>query len=60
MDEMLKVGKRFLDLTDEEKREYAGKQVLDSIICGKHLQREFLKVHAHPHFHAPDKPANIG
>ncbi|RVW65531.1 hypothetical protein CK203_022215 [Vitis vinifera] len=22
--------------------------------------REFLKVHAHPHFHAPDKPADIG
>ncbi|CBI19215.3 unnamed protein product, partial [Vitis vinifera] len=44
MDEMLKVGKRFFDLTDEEKREYAGKQVLDSIICGKHLQREFLKM----------------
>lgn len=34
MDEMLNVSERFFDLTEEETKEYAGKELFDPIRCG--------------------------
>jgi isopenicillin N synthase-like dioxygenase len=60
----------FFDLTEEEKREFEGKNVLDTIRCGTSFNtsfdkvffwRDFLKViiqHPH-HLHFPDKPAGF-
>jgi isopenicillin N synthase-like dioxygenase len=56
----------FFNLTEEEKREFGGKHVLDSIRCGTSFHasvdkvlfwRDFLKVFVHPQFHSPTKPA---
>jgi len=56
----------FFNLTEEEKREFGGKHVLDSIRCGTSFNasvdkvlfwRDFLKVFVHPQFHSPTKPA---
>lgn len=67
-DEMLKSSEGFFELTEEEKREYAGKKVLDPIRCGTSFNetvdntfcwRDYLKVHVHPHFHAPNKPVGF-
>ncbi|XP_077213203.1 2-oxoglutarate-dependent dioxygenase 19-like isoform X2 [Tasmannia lanceolata] len=65
---MLDACHAFFDLTDEEKREYAGKHVLDPIRCGTSFNasvekifywRDYLKVFVHPVFHSPDKPAGF-
>ncbi|XP_059448402.1 2-oxoglutarate-dependent dioxygenase 19-like [Corylus avellana] len=60
----------FFDLTEEEKREFEGKNVLDTIRCGTSFNtsldkvffwRDFLKViiqHPH-HLHFPNKPAGF-
>ncbi|KAJ4964978.1 hypothetical protein NE237_016827 [Protea cynaroides] len=64
-EEMLEACQRFFDLTEEEKREYADKHVLDPIRCGTSFNasvekvffwRDFLKVFVHPEFHSPVKP----
>ncbi|XP_043707906.1 2-oxoglutarate-dependent dioxygenase 19-like isoform X2 [Telopea speciosissima] len=64
-EEMLNACQRFFDLTEEEKREYAGKHVTDPIRCGTSFNasvekvffwRDFLKVFVHPEFHSPGKP----
>ena len=58
----------FFNLTEEEKREYGGKHVLDSIRCGTSINasvdkvlfwRDFLKFFVHPQFHSPSKPAGF-
>lgn len=58
----------FFNLTEEEKREYQGKHVLDPIRCGTSFNasvdrvlfwRDFLKVFIHPQFHSPMKPAGF-
>ncbi|KAK9270918.1 hypothetical protein L1049_026505 [Liquidambar formosana] len=68
-DEMVKVCQSFFDLTEEEKREYAGKQLLDPVRWGTSFNvnvdktlfwRDYLKVHVHPHFHAPHLPTEFG
>ncbi|KAK2971803.1 hypothetical protein RJ640_018492, partial [Escallonia rubra] len=55
----------FFYLTEEEKREFEGKDVLDPIRCGTSFNaqkekvffwRDFLKVLVHPQFHFPSKP----
>ncbi|XP_030464946.2 2-oxoglutarate-dependent dioxygenase 19-like [Syzygium oleosum] len=60
--------KRFFDLTEEEKREFQGKHVLDPIRCGTSFNpsvdkvffwRDFLKVKVHPEFHFPTKPEGL-
>ncbi|KAM7479009.1 hypothetical protein LguiA_027222 [Lonicera macranthoides] len=58
----------FFNLTDEEKLEFEGKDVLDPIRCGTSFNatkekvffwRDFLKVLVHPHFHFPNKPTGF-
>ncbi|XP_021891119.1 protein DMR6-LIKE OXYGENASE 2-like [Carica papaya] len=58
----------FFDLTEEEKREYAGKKLFDPIRYGSSfnenvdqtfLWRDYLKIHVHPHFNAPKKPSGF-
>jgi hypothetical protein len=55
----------FFNLTEEEKREYGGKQMLDPIRCGTSFNtsvdkvlywRDFLRIVVHPQFHSPTKP----
>ncbi|XP_039174278.1 protein DMR6-LIKE OXYGENASE 2 isoform X2 [Eucalyptus grandis] len=55
----------FFDLTEEEKREFEGKHVLDGIRWGTSFNtsvdkvffwRDYLKVRVHPEFHCPSKP----
>ncbi|XVE60549.1 hypothetical protein DITRI_Ditri05aG0137700 [Diplodiscus trichospermus] len=64
-EEMLRETERFFDLTREEKQQYTGKKLFDPIRCGTSfntkvdttlLWRDYLKIHVHPHFNAPDKP----
>ncbi|KAJ1396087.1 Oxoglutarate/iron-dependent dioxygenase [Sesbania bispinosa] len=64
-DEVLKASQSFFDLTEEEKREFAGGKLFDPIRCGTSFNamvdktlfwRDYLKCHVHPHFHAPSKP----
>lgn len=69
MEEMGKACEGFFDLTEEEKREYAGKQLFDPIRAGTSfnvvvdgnafLWRDFLKIHVHPVFHAPSNPPHF-
>lgn len=65
MNEMMSECERFFNLTDEEKKEFAGKDVLDPIRCGTSFNtsvekvfcwRDFLKIFVHPQFHSPNKP----
>ncbi|XP_058096956.1 2-oxoglutarate-dependent dioxygenase 19-like [Magnolia sinica] len=65
---MLDACQAFFDLSETEKREYAGKHVLDPIRCGTSFNptvdkvlywRDYLKVFMHPAFHSPDKPAGF-
>lgn len=65
-EEMLGACQSFFDLTEEAKLEYAGKSLFDPIRIGTSFNitvdkqlfwRDYLKVHVHPHFHAPHKPA---
>lgn len=55
----------FFNMTEEEKKEFEGKNVLDPIRCGTSFNtskekvffwRDYLKVFVHPHFHSPCKP----
>jgi isopenicillin N synthase-like dioxygenase len=65
MKAMIDACRGFFDLTEEEKREYEGKDVLDPIRCGTSVNtsvenvffwRDFLKIAVHPKFHSPNKP----
>ncbi|XP_031285646.1 protein DMR6-LIKE OXYGENASE 2-like isoform X1 [Pistacia vera] len=65
---MMDTCKRFFDLTEEEKREFEGKAVLDPIRYGTSFNasvdkvlfwRDFLKVFVHPQFHSPAKPSEF-
>ncbi|XWS21452.1 hypothetical protein CRYUN_Cryun30bG0055900 [Craigia yunnanensis] len=67
-DEMMRKTESFFDLTREEKRQYTGKKLFDPIRCGTSfnpkvdkalLWRDYLKVHVHPHFNAPNKPSGF-
>lgn len=67
-DEVLRVSQNFFDLTEEEKRAYGGGKLFDPIRCGTSFNvnvdktlfwRDYLKVHVHPHFHAPFKPRDF-
>ncbi|KAK4252784.1 hypothetical protein QN277_014327 [Acacia crassicarpa] len=60
--------KGFFDLSDEEKREFQGKNIFDPIRCGSsfntaaekvHCWRDFFKVFVHPDFHFPHKPSGF-
>lgn len=57
--------KGFFDLSEEEKRQFDGKDVMDPIKCGTSVNssienvlfwRDYLKTHVHPEFHFPNKP----
>ncbi|KAK3420159.1 hypothetical protein EUGRSUZ_G00956 [Eucalyptus grandis] len=59
---------RFFDLTDEEKSDFQGKNLLNPIICGTSINtsvdkvlfwRDYLKVKVHPEFHCPTKPEGL-
>ncbi|KAE8666783.1 putative ENTH/ANTH/VHS superfamily protein [Hibiscus syriacus] len=67
-DEMMRGTESFFDLRGEEKRQYAGKKLFDPIRCGTSfnpnvdktlLWRDYLKIHVHPHFNAPNKPSGF-
>lgn len=58
----------FFNLKEEEKQEYAGKDVMDPIRYGTSFNasmdkvlfwRDFLKIVVHPEFHSPDKPVGF-
>ncbi|XVF64843.1 hypothetical protein PTKIN_Ptkin09bG0199100 [Pterospermum kingtungense] len=64
-DEVIRKTESFFDLTKEEKRQYTGKKLFDPIRYGTSfnpevdktlLWRDYLKLHVHPHFNAPNKP----
>lgn len=68
MEMMMDACQRFFNLTEDEKREFAGKHVLDPIRCGTSFNasvekvffwRDFLKVFVHPEFHSPKKPTGF-
>ncbi|XP_077213202.1 2-oxoglutarate-dependent dioxygenase 19-like isoform X1 [Tasmannia lanceolata] len=68
MERILDACHDFFDLTEEEKREYVGKHVLDPIRYGTSFNpavekvfywRDFIKIFVHPVFHSPDKPASF-
>ncbi|KAI4299128.1 hypothetical protein L6164_032618 [Bauhinia variegata] len=65
---MMEGIKGFFDMSDEEKREFQGKNVFDTIRCGSSFNtatekvncwRDFLKAFVHPEFHCPHKPAGF-
>ncbi|OWM67921.1 hypothetical protein CDL15_Pgr010859 [Punica granatum] len=61
--------REFFDLEDkEEKKEYEGKKILDTICYGTSTDgppsealfwRDYLRVRVHPEFHSPRKPAGF-
>ncbi|KAI9200242.1 hypothetical protein LWI28_004819 [Acer negundo] len=64
-DEMLRASKSFFDQTEEHMQEYAGKKLFDPVRWGTSFNRavdntffwrDYLKVHVHPHFNAPQNP----
>ncbi|GAY41546.1 hypothetical protein CUMW_060320 [Citrus unshiu] len=64
-DEMIRASESFFDLSDEQKREYAGKKLFDPIRWGTSFNvnvdktlfwRDYLKIHVHPQFNAPQNP----
>ncbi|KAJ4848943.1 hypothetical protein Tsubulata_034179 [Turnera subulata] len=68
MKAVMNASREFFDLTEEEKMEFPGKHVLDPIKCGTsvnasvekvHFWRDFFRVHVHPDFHSPHKPAGL-
>ncbi|KAK4563908.1 hypothetical protein RGQ29_006119 [Quercus rubra] len=68
MEAMIEGIRGFFNLTDEEKREFEGKNLLDPIRCGTSFNtsidkvfywRDYLKVVVHPEFHFPNKPAGL-
>lgn len=65
MKRMIDACDEFFNLTEDEKREFEGKHVLDAIRYGTSFNasvdkvlcwRDFLKVFVHPEFHFPHKP----
>ncbi|KAJ8764733.1 hypothetical protein K2173_009118 [Erythroxylum novogranatense] len=65
---MISSCEMFFDLTEEEKREYEGKDVMDPIRCGTSFNtsvekvlfwRDYLKLFIRPEFHSVDKPAGF-
>ncbi|XP_071691645.1 2-oxoglutarate-dependent dioxygenase 19-like [Rutidosis leptorrhynchoides] len=65
MNTIIEKSKDFFSLTDEEKKDYEEKDVLDPIRYGTSFNskkdkvfywRDFLKVIVHPEFNCPDKP----
>ncbi|KAK3007718.1 hypothetical protein RJ639_014251, partial [Escallonia herrerae] len=66
IDKVFDASSQFFNLTEEEKREFEGKNTFDPITCGTSfrnaglgkilLWRDYLKVIAHPEFRFPDKP----
>ncbi|XP_059454766.1 2-oxoglutarate-dependent dioxygenase 19-like [Corylus avellana] len=67
-DEMLKGCQSFFNLTEEEKKEFSGKQLFDPISYGTSFNtnidtsffwRDYLKVWVHPNLRAPHKPAGF-
>ncbi len=67
-DEMINSTETFFNLTEEEKQEYRGNELLDPIKCGTSfnvrvdkslLWRDYLKILVHPHFVSPHKPAGF-
>lgn len=68
MNSMIDTCKRFFNLTEEEKRQFEGKHVLDPIRYGTSFNtsvdkvffwRDFLKVFVHPQFYSPTKPSEF-
>lgn len=70
MEALIEGIRGFFDLTEEEKREYEGKNLLDPIRCGTSFNtslenvffwRDFLKILVNPdqEFQFPDKPAGF-
>ncbi|PKI63829.1 hypothetical protein CRG98_015813 [Punica granatum] len=69
MNKILDDCREFFDLEDkEEKREYEGKKILDTICYGTSTDgppsealfwRDYLRVRVHPEFHSPRKPAGF-
>ncbi|GMN58969.1 hypothetical protein TIFTF001_028070 [Ficus carica] len=68
MDGVIDGCRDFFDLSEEEKMEFVGKDVLDPIRCGTSFNaskenvfywRDFLKVFVHPQFHFPNKPSGF-
>lgn len=66
--EMLKASQSFFDISEEEKREYAGRDVFSPVRCGigfnasmdKGLHwRDYLRAFVHPDFHIPNKPSGF-
>ncbi|ESW13222.1 hypothetical protein PHAVU_008G178100 [Phaseolus vulgaris] len=64
-EKILRATQSFFDLSEEEKKEYAGEKVLDPIRYGTSFNvmvdkalfwRDYLKCHVHPHLHVPSKP----
>ncbi|PON87342.1 Isopenicillin N synthase [Trema orientale] len=65
MDAVFDGSRRFFELSDEEKLEYKGNNLIDPIKCGTSVNpmldkvfywRDFLKTYVHPEFHFPTKP----
>ncbi|GMI83761.1 Germination Insensitive to ABA Mutant 2, Gain-of-function in ABA-modulated Seed germination 2 [Hibiscus trionum] len=65
MKAIIEACRGFFDLTEEEKREFQGKHVLDPIRYGTSFNaavdkilcwRDYLKIFQHPQFHSPNKP----
>ncbi|GAU30566.1 hypothetical protein TSUD_65760 [Trifolium subterraneum] len=69
MEKMVDQVFAFFNLREEEKQEYAGKEVVaDSIKYGTSFNvsgdknlfwRDFIKIIVHPQFHSPDKPSGF-
>ncbi|KAE9613458.1 putative flavanone 3-dioxygenase [Lupinus albus] len=68
MEKMVDQVFAFFNLKEEEKQEYAGKNVIDPLRYGTSFNasvdkvlfwRDFLKILVHPEFHSPDKPLGI-
>ncbi|KAL5558581.1 hypothetical protein UlMin_034792 [Ulmus minor] len=62
---MIRKSEGFFDLTEDERRNYAGKALFDPIRWGTSFNvrldktlfwRDYLKLHVHPHFNAPKNP----
>lgn len=65
MNMVIEKSREFFDLTDDEKKEFEEKSVLDPIRYGTSFNykkdeilywRDFLKVIVHPEFNCPNKP----
>ncbi|KAK4274142.1 hypothetical protein QN277_017417 [Acacia crassicarpa] len=68
MDEVFRGCESFFNLTEEEKKEFEGRSLMDPIRCGTSFNpdvekslfwRDYLKLLVHPRFHAPSKPPGL-